>query len=155
MSGTEISAKKNPFAGLINFGLDLATGGQYSTYAGIGDAFGSIGASVFAEGGFSDSPVSRVMVPAATFANAPHFAEGTPNTDGAMPAMLHPDEAVIPLSRNRKVPVEMNERAGRPLNVSSNITIVAPDPDSFRMSEQSMLRKQNRDLRKAAHRNFA
>lgn len=37
----------------------------------------------------------------------PKFAEGGV-TSGGMPAILHPNEAVIPLSRNRKVPIEFN-----------------------------------------------
>jgi tape measure domain-containing protein len=58
----------------------------------------------FKEGGLATDPVA--------FRRMPHYAEGTPNTGsygaGGIPSVLHPNEAVIPLSRGRKVPVEMN-----------------------------------------------
>jgi hypothetical protein len=38
----------------------------------------------------------------------PQYAEGTANTSGGIPAILHDNEAVIPLSRGRKVPVELS-----------------------------------------------
>jgi tape measure domain-containing protein len=76
-----------------------------SPYAGIASRiFG-----LFREGGVSTQPVA--------FTKAPHFAEGTPNTGsygrGGIPSVLHPNEAVIPLSRGRKVPVEMNMRTNK------------------------------------------
>ncbi|WP_347313202.1 phage tail length tape measure family protein [Defluviimonas sp. SAOS-178_SWC] len=60
------------------------------------------------EGGFSDRPaMSSAHATMAAFSHAPHFAQGTANTSG-IPSILHPNEAVIPLSKGRKVPVEMN-----------------------------------------------
>ncbi|TDK50426.1 hypothetical protein [Antarcticimicrobium luteum] len=56
------------------------------------------GVPMFKEGGFSDAPHP--------FANAPHYAEGTSNTSNGIPAVLHPNEAVVPLTRGRKIPVE-------------------------------------------------
>lgn len=41
------------------------------------------------------------------FKHAPHFSEGTANTSG-IPSILHENEAVIPLSKGRKVGVELN-----------------------------------------------
>ncbi|MBB5277787.1 tape measure domain-containing protein [Rhizobium rosettiformans] len=68
---------------------------------GLGALFG-----LFAEGGLATAPVAMGKMP--------HFAEGTANTGsygrGGIPSVLHPNEAVIPLSRGRKVPVEMNTR---------------------------------------------
>ncbi|WP_172294821.1 phage tail length tape measure family protein [Pseudoruegeria sp. HB172150] len=70
------------------------------------------------------------------------YAEGTHNTSG-IPAVLHPNEAVIPLSKGRKVPVEMddgngagNGKGGRG-GVTNNYTwhIQTPDADSFRKSQ--------------------
>jgi len=59
---------------------------------------------LFKEGGLATQPVQTKKLP--------QFAEGTPNTGsygrGGIPSILHPNEAVIPLSRGRKVPVEMN-----------------------------------------------
>jgi tape measure domain-containing protein len=61
---------------------------------------------LFEEGGLATAPVAM--------GNMPHFAEGTANTGsygrGGIPSVLHPNEAVIPLSRGRAVPVEMNTR---------------------------------------------
>jgi tape measure domain-containing protein len=62
---------------------------------------------IFKEGGFSNAPVARSSISASAFTNAPHYKEGTHNTSG-IPAVLHDNEAVIPLSRGRKVPVEVN-----------------------------------------------
>lgn len=151
MSGTAKAAKSNPIAQAIGFAADMFTGGAYSTYAGIGNMF----AGFFKEGGISTSPVSRAAVPIATFRNVPHFSEGTANTSGAIPAMLHPDEAVIPLSRGRKVPVEMNGGgSGQGIVMNSHYTIVAPDPDAFRKSSGAIQRDQNRKMKRASLRNL-
>lgn len=54
----------------------------------------------------------RASAPASLFANAPKLAEGTANTDllagGGIPAILHPNEAVIPLTGGGAVPVDMS-----------------------------------------------
>ena len=85
--------------------------------------------------------------------SVPHYAEGTHNTSG-IPAILHPDEAVIPLSRGRKIPVEMNDNGPSQVHVSSNITVIAPNPDAFRKASGSIKRDQNRSLKRAATRNL-
>ena len=78
------------------------------------------------------------MVPAAAFHRAPHFSEGGV-TSGGIPAVLHPNEAVIPLSKNRKIPVEMGETAGGTnINAPQYITINTPDADSFRRSQKQI-----------------
>lgn len=111
-----------------------------------------MGAGLFKEGGLVGSPVSSARVASGLFANAPHFAEGTANTSG-IPAVLHDNEAVIPLSRNRKVPVELNSsgghnshddrripeqrKSGAPIiNLNFNKTL---SPDGFRRSKREML----------------
>lgn len=88
------------------------------------------------EGGLSTAPVASSLVPASAFRNAPHFAEGGV-TGGGIPAVLHPNEAVIPLSRGRSIPVELNEGAGAGtyINAPQNITILTSDADSFRRSK--------------------
>ena len=68
----------------------------------------TMSAGLFKEGGFSGSPVSSGSMSASAWASAPHYAEGTPNTSGGHPAILHDNEAVIPLSRGREVPVKIN-----------------------------------------------
>ncbi|RWF77021.1 MAG: hypothetical protein EOS26_10335 [Mesorhizobium sp.] len=69
---------------------------------------GGLAGGLFAEGGYSTSPVARASLPAGLWSNAPHYADGTANTSGGMPAVLHPNEAVIPLTRGRKIPVDLD-----------------------------------------------
>lgn len=69
------------------------------------------------------------------------YAEGTPNTSG-IPAVLHDNEAVIPLTKGRKVPVEMNGdtatgKGGYVYAPTFNVT--TPDADSFRRSQSQLL----------------
>lgn len=102
----------------------------------------------FREGGMSGSAVGTYKSTAAAFANAPHYSEGTRNTgkngqDG-MPAVLHPNEAVIPLSRGRKIPVETNNRGtgmsgggSKSTTVQMNISGVS-DVDGFKRSEKQI-----------------
>ncbi|MFM7009126.1 MAG: tape measure protein [Betaproteobacteria bacterium] len=75
------------------------------------------------EGGYSDvNSRQRQTVALSSFDNAPHFAEGTTNTSkflskvagGGIPSILHPNEAVIPLSRGRKVPVDLSVAVNQP-----------------------------------------
>ena len=67
---------------------------------------------------------------------APAYAEGTPNTSGGIPAILHDNEAVVPLSRGRSIPIEMNGNGGQqaPAVTHYHMTnnIQAKDVDSFR-----------------------
>lgn len=52
--------------------------------------------------------------------------------------MLHPNEAVIPLSKGRKIPVEMNgdnDAGGQTVNYAPTYAIQPPDADSFRRSQ--------------------
>lgn len=67
------------------------------------------------------------------------FAVGTPNTSG-IPAILHENEAVIPLSGGRKVPVEMNDSMANGGNKTlvQNFNIQTPDADSFRKSQKQL-----------------
>jgi hypothetical protein len=106
---------------------------------GLGDIFGAMFGTVgaFSEGGISTRPVGFATMPA-NFRHAPHFAEGTANTSG-IPAVLHDNEAVIPLSRGRKVGVELNggtSTGGTVINAPQVITINTPDADSFRRSKK-------------------
>ncbi|RWR45367.1 hypothetical protein EOW65_16130 [Sinirhodobacter ferrireducens] len=92
----------------------------------------------FSEGGVSTSPVGFAAMPASAFRHAPHFSQGTANTSG-IPAVLHPNEAVIPLSRGRKIPVEMGETAGGTIiHAPQTININTPDADSFRRSQKQI-----------------
>ncbi len=114
------------------------SGGILSGVGGIGGLVGMILPGLFSEGGYSTSPVASAMVPAAAFHHAPHFSEGGV-TSGGIPAVLHPNEAVIPLSRGRKVPVEMGETAGGTIiHAPQTINIQTPDADSFRRSQKQI-----------------
>jgi tape measure domain-containing protein len=69
------------------------------------------------EGGYSEENLykSSAITGSKHLTNAPQFAEGTSNTSrylsklpgGGIPSILHPNEAVIPLSKGRKVPVDL------------------------------------------------
>ncbi|QIV65747.1 hypothetical protein Cp1R7AA1_210 [Mesorhizobium phage Cp1R7A-A1] len=111
--GSGISQLLGPLAsaipGLGQFGSSIMSLVSSLFSGGGGGMGGGLLGGLFSEGGYSDSPVSRARVGAGAFANAPHFREGTANTSGGMPAILHDNEAVIPLSRGRKIPVEMPE----------------------------------------------
>ncbi|MEP1591761.1 phage tail length tape measure family protein [Sulfitobacter sp.] len=77
--------------------------------------------------------------------DVPSYAEGTANTSG-IPATLHPNEAVIPLSRNRKVPVEMGGATGTggalTFNVENHVTVEGSggDEDATRIAESISVR---------------
>lgn len=117
----------------------------------IGAFFGSL-----ADGGYSTAAPAMASAPLSAFRHAPHYASGTANTSG-IPAILHDNEAVIPLSKGRKVPVEFGESAARGGgNMIQNFhwTVNAPDPDAFRKSQKQTLaeagvasRKAMRDIR--------
>lgn len=177
VSGTQVSAHGNIAADLINMGLNAATG-NFGAGGGwsIGQTFGNMGSSLgnsfnnmgagfsrmfgggFSEGGYVDKPVHKMALGGVSFANAPHYSEGTANTSGGMPAILHPNEAVIPLSRGRSIPIEMpdgHDQGGMTNNITSRITVVAPNPDAFRKSSGAITRQQNRDLKRAALRNLS
>jgi hypothetical protein len=98
----------------------------------------SMTAGAFLEGGLSTSPVSSGSMPSSFWHGAPAYAEGTANTSGGgMPAILHPNEAVIPLSRGRAIPVEMKggDQGGGTQNVTHiHNNIHAKDADSFKLN---------------------
>lgn len=99
-----------------------------------------------------------------TGGSIPKFAAGTPNTSGGGLAILHPNEAVIPLPDGRRVPVnltmpadyysplrrapEANTRSTTSSSSSSsgagrtvvNMYISTPDVGSFRASQDQMLK---------------
>lgn len=100
----------------------------------LGD-IGSVAAGLFSEGGYSTSPVSATSLPASFWAGAPHFAEGGV-TGGGIPSVLHPGEAVVPLSRGRAIPVEINGAGGGDTHIhnTAHVHVEARDADSFRRS---------------------
>jgi hypothetical protein len=121
--------------------LSSGAGGGGGGAGGLISAGMSLLGGLFEEGGYSGSAVTSAAMPASYWAGAPHYAEGTPNTSGAMPAILHDNEAVIPLSRGREIPVDLKGAAGGgdtlvTYNMHSNVQ--ARDFDSFRRNTNQM-----------------
>lgn len=85
---------------------------------------------VQAEGGYAGQAVTNVNMPYSAFAGAPRFGDGTTNTgqfSGGLPAILHPNEAVIPLSRGRSIPVEFTQQQTQTaMSVTADATFKAP-----------------------------
>ncbi|KZY47621.1 hypothetical protein A3731_07775 [Roseovarius sp. HI0049] len=109
----------------------------------LGGPQGLIGMAIgaFDEGGYSTAPANFATAPVSAFRHAPHFAEGTPNTSG-IPAILHDNEAVVNLTKGRKIPVELNgdPAAGGGQTISYNPTynISTPDVGGFRKSQKQV-----------------
>lgn len=138
---------------LIGMGMSLIPGaGPMASLAGSAAQTIAANPGLFKEGGFPGSPVARASVHPSAFANAPHYAEGTPNTSGGHPAILHDNEAVIPLSRGRKVAVEMNG-GSRGQVINNNFHVSSPDANSFRKSETQIATKMHMQAGRAYRRN--
>lgn len=113
--------------------------------------FGSTGS--FAKGGISGSPPERVLAPASAFVGAPQFEKGG-LTSGGMPAILHPNEAVVPLSGNRAIPVDIRNGGGQGMNIVNQFNFpVGTDVDSFRRSQGQIGSDVSQSMRRAARRN--
>ncbi|MDO6480956.1 phage tail length tape measure family protein [Shimia thalassica] len=100
-----------------------STGGKW-----LSAIFGIFGAG--SEGGYSESLPGKQAMPLAAFLNAPHYEEGTGNTSNGIPAVLHPNEAVVPLSRGRKIPVDMGNAGGKSVVVGDIVTNVQVEGDA-------------------------
>jgi tape measure domain-containing protein len=116
----------------------------------IGNLIGTI-AGLFSEGGMSSSPTSVSSVPVSAFANAKHFASGGV-TSGGIPAILHDNEAVVPLSKGRKIPVDMGDNDGKS-SIVVQMTVNTPDADSFKRSQGQILAQMHEATTRAARRN--
>lgn len=114
---------------------------------GIGGIFTSLLGLFFEEGGLTSDPTpvnTPTMLPADMFKGVPHFAEGTANTSG-IPAILHDNEAVVPLSKGRKIPVEMDEKRGQnPTIINQTIHIETPNVREFNNSRSQIGEKMRR-----------
>ena len=125
--------------GMASMGSPGTGGGFLDSIGGASGIFNMV-LGAFSEGGMSTSPVGSAIMPASAFRHAPHFSQGTANTSG-IPAVLHDNEAVIPLSKGRKIPVEMNgsgAAAGGGNVQNFNWSIQTPDADSFRKSQDQI-----------------
>lgn len=114
-------------------------GGGGGGGGGIGGMIASFIPALFGSGGGvtsgSGPAIPQVMAPAGMFKNAPQFAMGTPNISGGVPAILHDNEAVVPLTGGRKIPIEGDVGGGGQTNINNNFYITTPDADSFRKSQ--------------------
>jgi hypothetical protein len=94
--------------------------------------------------------------------NTSPFAASAPNVDskGGFNAVLHPNEAVIPLPDGRSVPVSINPGmfsnqmpgggSGRAIVINKiDIQIVAKDVTSFNASQDQIAQKLHKTLRRA------
>lgn len=91
---------------------DAGVSGGDAAAAASGEG-GGVAVDGFRYGGLTNNAArSRYNVSTAAFANAPAFASGTPNTSGGFPAILHPNEAVVPLPDGRTIPVALSGGAG-------------------------------------------
>lgn len=98
------------------------------------------------EGGYAGDRLETQRTDLSKFNDAPHFAEGTANTSrylskvagGGIPSILHPNEAVIPLSRGRKIPVD--------LNIAAPTSSVLPPEYDARSDDMSLLARSIADL---------
>lgn len=142
VDATQIAAHSNPIADLIDIGMNMATGG---TWGKVKTGTNMV-ASMFADGGY-------VGAGSVDWSSVPHYAEGTTDTSG-IPAVVHPGEAIIPLSGGRKVPVEMGDQQSSP-QFNSTFNIHTKDADSFRQSQGQIQRKQNLAMKRSSTRNLA
>lgn len=110
----------------------------------------SVPATTAAKGGISDELSRNIRVPAAVFAAARQYAAGG-MPGGVIPTLLHPREAVVPLSGGRSIPVEMRpgSKGGeeRPVSINVRMIVQTPDPNTFRQNSGQMAAELMRELR--------
>lgn len=133
-----------------------SAGGGGGILSGLGGWQGvlSMALGAFDVGGISTQPANFASAPISAFRNAPHLAQGTANTSG-IPAILHDNEAVIPLSKGRKIPVELGDNGNgtSPVVQNFNWSIQTPDADSFRKSKDQIAAEMARSGQRAIQKN--
>lgn len=128
--------------GLLGGNVSGSGPGGFNLGGILGGLFG--GAGVFHEGGIVGSPTTTrpIAISPQALAAAPRYHEGTPNTGlhaGEHVAVLRENEAVIPLTRGRSVPVELGGAGGgQIINMPQTFHIATPDADSFRKSRDQI-----------------
>ncbi len=135
IAGSTVGAQKMESA---TSGGGNGGGGFGSMFSGgnwLGIGVGLLGGLLGGSGGSSSSssPYTPVTKVSSYYGpdDVPSYASGTANTSG-IPAVLHPNEAVIPLSNNRKVPVEMGSAGGlapMTFSVVNNVTVEGSEDD--------------------------
>lgn len=131
-------------AALSSFGGGIGGGG------GAGGIGGIIASAFMKEGGLTSAPGAMTMAPVDLFKKAPSMAVG--GVTGGMPAILHENEAVIPLSKGREIPVKMQD-AGKQGDTIINYNIQTPNADSFQRSQDQITARASRGLQRANRRN--
>jgi hypothetical protein len=135
-----------------NAGVDIGMG------LGGGFGFGGMTVPLARSGGVSGGGIlDSATVPMKVFNHAPHFSEG--GATGGIPAVLHDNEAVVPLSRGREIPVRLQEDHLSDRNADDpqvNVTFNFPngDADSFRRSQGQVEAMTARTLERAKRRNL-
>jgi hypothetical protein len=141
--------------GLASKIAGLASGGGGGAGGLIGGAVSLLG-GLFEEGGLSGSAVTSAVMPASYWAGAPAYAEGTVNTSRGHPAILHDNEAVIPLSRGREIPVDLKGAGGGGDSHVHNhiaVNVAAKDHDSFRLNKNQIAAAMHRETARMNVRN--
>ena len=145
---------------LIRLGIQQAItaafgGGSSGGGGGIGGIIAGAAISAFSakDGGLTSNPtsVNKGSAPISAFADVPHFQTGG-LTSGATPAILHDNEAVIPLSKNRKVPVEMPKESSGD-TIIQNFNITSDDGPSFNRNQDQIATRASRGIDRAKQRN--
>ena len=95
-----------PSLGNSGQGYTDVGGGMYQGYQDVGPGMMS---GSYRKGGIVGAPRERVSVPVSAFINAPHFATGG-LSDGGIPSILHPGEAVVPLEGGA-IPVDLGDNS--------------------------------------------
>lgn len=136
IAGSTVGAQKMESA--TSGGGNGGGGGFGSMFSGgnwLGIGVGLLGGLLGGGGGSSSSSSTYTPVTKTSSYygpdDVPSYADGTANTSG-IPAVLHPNEAVIPLSNNRKVPVEMGSAGGpapMTFSVVNNVTVEGSEDD--------------------------
>lgn len=143
-SGAALEMQQAIMAGGSNAASQM---GQATAGAPTGGLFGGFGGIAMSAGMMllssvlnksDDEPADTGPTP--EFVPVESYAVGTANTSG-IPAMLHDNEAVIPLTGGRKVPVEMQDGGGSGNGgnvVHQTLNIQTQDADSFRRSSKQV-----------------
>jgi hypothetical protein len=105
----------------------------------------------YRQGGVVGGAMESVNVPMTVFANAPALASGIENTNqilsgmagGGIPSILHPGEAVVPLSGGRSIPVEFSGMSasgasGGSTTIINNTTLSAIDLAALQQNTKAL-----------------
>ncbi|OAN98064.1 phage tail length tape measure family protein [Sulfitobacter geojensis] len=129
--GTAIQTSGQAHAAAVAGATQSGGGGGFLSY--VGSLFGVPSAAQ----GMTTSGVPAVAsatVSPAMFTHAPHYKDGTANTSG-IPSILHENEAVIPLSKGRKVGVELSGGQGGSVYAPSTMGDININVESRRDGE--------------------